>query len=66
MRPIGSKSCPDLGPVGPIGSAAYASDSPTLATLANVHGNSRDDQKVNFGLPEYAKSRLRASAIFPE
>jgi hypothetical protein len=49
-RPIGSKSCPDLGPVGPIGSAAYASDSATLVAFANVHGNNRDDQKVNFGL----------------
>jgi hypothetical protein len=49
-RPIGSKSCPGLGPVGPIGSATYASDSATLVTLANVYVNNRDDQKVNFGL----------------
>jgi hypothetical protein len=28
----------------------FTSDSATLVTLANVHGNNRDDQKVNFGL----------------
>jgi hypothetical protein len=28
----------------------FTSDSATLVTLANVHGNNRDNQKVNFGL----------------
>jgi hypothetical protein len=28
----------------------FTLDSATLVTLANVHGNNRDDQKVTFGL----------------
>jgi hypothetical protein len=35
----------------------FTSDFATLLTLANVHGNNRDDQKMNFGKGRGKKER---------